>query len=194
MKTLSLDSRRLLVLQSCPRASSVALVRPPLVPRREFAARCRLLEARPTTNGLGRQDVARVKDDGRTRWRELSRGEKAARVVGATKQSFNFLVVIAGLVATVAQPAGHRETSSTNWSRERLRQSYTLKCFLRIARLGNSIALLRESRPTLDARNCLVLRIRSAHTESHPGADGREIAASRKQPFKAPTYQANTCS
>lgn len=44
-------------------------------------------------------------DDGRYNWSDLSTGEKAAR---GTQQTFNFLLVCAGLIGTV-----RRKTSQT---------------------------------------------------------------------------------
>jgi hypothetical protein len=45
-----------------------------------------------------RRSVTITNDTGSVRWSDLSPGEKAART---TQQSFNFLVIIAGIVATV---------------------------------------------------------------------------------------------
>lgn len=64
-----------------------------------------------TSNGLGgtktssRKQVTVVNDDGRVQWKDLSRGEKAART---TQQTFNFGIVLAGLLGTV-------RTSSTQY-------------------------------------------------------------------------------
>lgn len=48
--------------------------------------------------GASRRAITVTSDDGRYAWSELSTGEKAART---TQQSFNFLLVGAGVVATV---------------------------------------------------------------------------------------------
>ncbi|PGH18696.1 hypothetical protein AJ80_04349 [Polytolypa hystricis UAMH7299] len=48
-------------------------------------------------NNKPRKKITVTTDDGRLRWGELSRGEKAAR---ATQQSVNFLVIIVGAVMT----------------------------------------------------------------------------------------------
>lgn len=51
----------------------------------------------PPPNPSSRKSITITSDDGRVRWTDLSRREKAART---TQQSFNFLVVIVGVVAT----------------------------------------------------------------------------------------------
>ncbi|EKG17397.1 Mitochondrial inner membrane translocase complex subunit Tim21 [Macrophomina phaseolina MS6] len=68
------------------------------------AASCRRYA---TQGGLGgaskssstRRQITVANDDGRVRWGDLTAGEKVAR---STQQSFNFLVVIAGILATGA--------------------------------------------------------------------------------------------
>lgn len=50
------------------------------------------------TPGPRRRTVTPFNDDGRVAWKDLSAGEKTAR---ATQQSFNFGLVIVGLVLTV---------------------------------------------------------------------------------------------
>ncbi|KAI7971067.1 hypothetical protein EIK77_007183 [Talaromyces pinophilus] len=54
-------------------------------------------------NGSGptRKQISVMSDDGRYRWSELSGKEKVAR---ATQQSFNFVIVIVGVVMTVRTP------------------------------------------------------------------------------------------
>lgn len=51
-------------------------------------------------NGSGptRKQISVMSDDGRYKWSELSGKEKVAR---ATQQSFNFVIVIVGVVMTV---------------------------------------------------------------------------------------------
>lgn len=51
-------------------------------------------------NGSGptRKQISVMSDDGRYKWAELSGKEKVAR---ATQQSFNFVIVIVGVVMTV---------------------------------------------------------------------------------------------
>ncbi|KAI1909417.1 mitochondrial import inner membrane translocase subunit tim21 [Ophidiomyces ophidiicola] len=51
------------------------------------------------SSGTTRKQITVASDDGRIRWGELSRREKAAR---ATQQSANFLVILAGVVMTGA--------------------------------------------------------------------------------------------
>src|SRR5699024_7704708 len=51
-----------------------------------------------TGTGPARKQITIASDDGRVKWGELSRGEKASR---ATQQSLNFMVVLVGVVMTV---------------------------------------------------------------------------------------------
>jgi import inner membrane translocase subunit TIM21 len=55
-----------------------------------------------SSSSSSRKHVTVINDDGRVRWSDLSVGEKAART---TQQSFNFVVVIAGVVLTGAVAA-----------------------------------------------------------------------------------------
>lgn len=72
-----------------------------------------------TQNSLGaapspaprRRTVTAFNDDGFVPWNELSAGEKASR---ATQQSFNFGVIIAGMVATVRDTQASRCTLRWN--------------------------------------------------------------------------------
>lgn len=56
-----------------------------------------------------RRQVTVANDDGHVRWGDLSAREKAAR---STQQSFNFMVVIAGVLATVCRRSYHRTRKS----------------------------------------------------------------------------------
>lgn len=58
-----------------------------------------------TNSGPSRRAITVTSDDGRYNWSDLSTGEKAAR---GTQQTFNFLLVCAGLIGTV-----RRKTSQT---------------------------------------------------------------------------------
>lgn len=49
--------------------------------------------------GSSRKQISVMTDDGRYKWSELSGKEKVAR---ATQQSFNFVIVIVGMVMTVS--------------------------------------------------------------------------------------------
>ena len=51
-----------------------------------------------TEERASRRQVTVASDDGRVKWGQLSTREKAART---TQQSFNFAVIVTGLVATV---------------------------------------------------------------------------------------------
>ncbi|KAF2180544.1 import inner membrane translocase subunit tim-21, mitochondrial [Zopfia rhizophila CBS 207.26] len=59
----------------------------------------RTLKATSPSSTSNRKHVTVVNDDGRVRWSELSVGEKAART---TQQSFNFAIVVVGVVMTGA--------------------------------------------------------------------------------------------
>lgn len=50
------------------------------------------------STGSSRKQISVMTDDGRYKWSELSGKEKVAR---ATQQSFNFVIVIVGVVMTV---------------------------------------------------------------------------------------------
>jgi import inner membrane translocase subunit TIM21 len=50
-------------------------------------------------SGPTRKHISVISDDGRYKWSELSGKEKVAR---ATQQSFNFVIVILGVVMTVS--------------------------------------------------------------------------------------------
>jgi mitochondrial import inner membrane translocase subunit TIM21 len=54
-----------------------------------------------TPQGPKRKKVTAFNDDGHVPWSELSTGEKASR---ATQQSFNFGMIITGIVLTVRVP------------------------------------------------------------------------------------------
>lgn len=84
-------------VRALPRATSsaVATLRPS--PR---AALSRLYATQSNPNGTTkrRRNITVLSDDGRYEWGDLSGREKVSR---ATQQSFNFVVVIAGVVLTV---------------------------------------------------------------------------------------------
>jgi import inner membrane translocase subunit TIM21 len=67
-----------------------------LLARRSYATANSSNSSKPTAS---HRQVTTFNDDGRVRWSELSVREKAAR---STQQSFNFLVIIAGVVMTGA--------------------------------------------------------------------------------------------
>lgn len=58
-----------------------------------------------TPQGPQRKRVTAFNDDGRVAWKDLSVGEKAGR---ATQQSFNFGLIMVGLVLTVRFLSRHR--------------------------------------------------------------------------------------
>lgn len=97
----------------------------------------------PTTK---RKQVTVVNDDGRVQWGALSLGEKAARI---TQQTFNFGIILAGLVMTVQLPPPIME-SSPDKSREGLRMFYTPTSLRQTARSVTSIELLTRSNPILE--------------------------------------------
>ncbi|MCJ1302824.1 hypothetical protein MMC08_005629 [Hypocenomyce scalaris] len=53
------------------------------------------------TAGPSRKQITVASDDGRVRWSDLSTREKAART---TQQTFNFGIILAGMVMTVEGP------------------------------------------------------------------------------------------
>lgn len=59
--------------------------------------------SRPRTT---RKNITVLSDDGRYEWGELSGREKVSR---ATQQSFNFVIVLAGVVLTVRVHSQHRD-------------------------------------------------------------------------------------
>ena len=123
-----------------------------------------------TQNSLGataaprprKRKVTPFNDDGAVPWNQLSGGEKAAR---ATQQSFNFGLVLVGIVLTVSGPHDGivSQECSCRWAhrngiggltfdhRAVSRISYGLMCSLRIAKLPTSTGPSTKSRRTLGA-------------------------------------------
>lgn len=62
------------------------------------------LGSSPNPSNANRRQVTITSDDGRIRWGDLSAREKAART---TQQSFNFLIIAAGVVGTVSTIRPH---------------------------------------------------------------------------------------
>lgn len=87
-------------LRALPRASATAPISIRPIPSADIAR----LYATQSDLGRGsrprnsRKNITVLSDDGRYEWGELSGREKVAR---ATQQSFNFVVVLAGVVLTV---------------------------------------------------------------------------------------------
>lgn len=73
----------------------------PLFLNRCYATQTGLGASKP--QGPRRRGVTPFNDDGHVPWGELSSGEKAAR---ATQQTYNFGMIIVGLVLTVRNPPG----------------------------------------------------------------------------------------
>jgi mitochondrial import inner membrane translocase subunit TIM21 len=86
---------------SLPTAVVVASTSANLIARSNYATQSSL-----GGNGSGptRKQISVMTDDGRYSWDELSGREKVAR---ATQQSFNFLIVVIGVVMTVRIPYTH---------------------------------------------------------------------------------------
>ncbi|KAJ9669683.1 mitochondrial import inner membrane translocase subunit tim21 [Coniosporium apollinis] len=94
-------------LQKAARPLLTSPLRPPFLPTLPLARRLTapLLRSTyathssttPPPNPSSRKSITITSDDGRVRWTDLSPREKAART---TQQSFNFLIVILGVVAT----------------------------------------------------------------------------------------------
>ncbi|KAI9662976.1 MAG: mitochondrial import inner membrane translocase subunit tim21 [Bathelium mastoideum] len=84
---------------SIARSSPTALRRPiifPAILRRPYATHSSLTGTSTTTR---RKTVTPFNDDGRISWGDLSTGEKIART---TQQTFNFVLIVVGVVATGA--------------------------------------------------------------------------------------------
>lgn len=72
-------------------------------------------------SSTSRRQVTVANDDGHVRWGDLTTGEKAAR---STQQSFNFLVIVAGVLATVRREPIVVEACLTVAGRRWLRHLY----------------------------------------------------------------------
>ncbi|KAJ5113243.1 hypothetical protein N7456_001777 [Penicillium angulare] len=83
-------------LRALPRASTSASLALRPYPRSEIT-RLYATQSNSGSTTKKRRNITVLSDDGRYEWGELSGGEKVSR---ATQQSFNFLVVIAGVVLT----------------------------------------------------------------------------------------------
>lgn len=64
-----------------------------------------------TPQGPKRKKVTAFNDDGQVPWSELSAGEKASR---ATQQSFNFGMIVAGVILTVRTASFRRKCVSAD--------------------------------------------------------------------------------
>ncbi|KAF1811972.1 TIM21-domain-containing protein [Eremomyces bilateralis CBS 781.70] len=69
---------------------------PPRALARPYATQSNL-GSKPEPPRSQRKAITVISDDGRVQWNDLSMGEKAART---TQQSFNFLVIVVGVVLT----------------------------------------------------------------------------------------------
>lgn len=70
----------------------------PLILQRSYATQNSLGSAAAAASGPKRRTVTPFNDDGHVPWADLSAGEKTAR---AAQQSFNFGLIIVGIVLTV---------------------------------------------------------------------------------------------
>jgi hypothetical protein len=68
-----------------------------------------------------RKSITLTGDTGQVRWSDLSPGEKAVRT---TQQSFNLVVVVVGILATVGSPVRPR-TRTCTWCREDITKMHT---------------------------------------------------------------------
>lgn len=68
------------------------------VHRAAGASRLYATHSASSKSSTSRRQVTVANDDGHVRWGDLTTGEKVAR---STQQSFNFLIIVAGVLATV---------------------------------------------------------------------------------------------
>ena len=134
------------------------------------------LGSKPGGAGPTRRAVTVTTDDGRYKWSDLTTGEKAART---TQQSFNFLLVAAGLVGTVC--VNRRFEAFANDASLRSHISSTQNFLQLIPKPANSITLLTASRLTRDVARYWDLQRRSGHMESQQVASGQELGHWRTQ-------------
>ena len=92
-----------------------------------------------------RKQVTIRSDDGRVQWNDLTVGEKAART---TQQTFNLGIILLGFGMTVGHTTQVNQRPLLILSRSELPTSCTLRCLLRIARLGTSTVQLIGSEVT----------------------------------------------
>ena len=116
-------------------------------------------------------------DDGRVQWRELSRREKAAR---ATQQTFNFGLIVGGIVMTVRDPKYYIKTKELMKGRVVLSISCTPKSSRQTARPVISIAPLTGFVPILELLNCSAPATRFGLLESRHGTGGAQQDRSRE--------------
>lgn len=157
---------------SCTVSARLLGSKPAVSARRSYA----------TSDSLGgaktswRKQVTVRNDDGRVQWNDLTTREKAART---TQQTFNFGVVLAGLVGTVWH-SGH----ILHYRLTRPRSLFSTSCILRssppIAKRGNLIALLIGSEPILEPSSFLGPRKRFEPLESLHQTNGIGIDRLRK--------------
>ena len=176
-------------LRVLPRASSAASAT--LRPFPRFAITRLYTTQSDLGNGSGkfkRRNITVLSDDGRYTWGELSGREKLAR---ATQQSFNFIIVIAGVVLTV----GMTQLSSSGPVKEPANKCLTLlsefcrvvssRFFIRmsshqIAGHGNSRKRSTALKTMLDVQSFWVTEEKSRHMVRIRRADGHEIDLLRK--------------
>jgi hypothetical protein len=104
MTTISSQGLKALRLLAGPTKSTLTISRHPLCLRAPSTALRSYATSNPNSSsalGSHRRAVTVANDDGRVRWKELSKGEKVAR---STQQSFNFLTIAVGVVMTVSSP------------------------------------------------------------------------------------------
>ena len=124
-----------------------------------------------STKTVSRRAVTVTSDDGRYDWNELSRGEKAART---TQQTFNTLLVAAGLGGTACIPL--REWVDANVVSASSPTSSTKNSSLQTARLYSSTTPSTESKLLQSAGSYWGRRTRSSLTASLHRTNGPGLA------------------
>lgn len=124
-----------------------------------------------------RRSVTVLSDDGRYAWGDLSGREKVAR---ATQQSFNFVIVIAGVVLTVrSSPLTeilHEQREANHMDHRVVSSHFSIRrSFHRTAGHGNSRRQSSASRRILGVPSFSVTDERSRHTVKIPTVDGPEV-------------------
>lgn len=135
------------------------------------------------SSGPTRKQVSVMTDDGRYAWSELSGREKVAR---ATQQSFNFVIVVVGVVMTVHSPflffsayisisilMAYLINRAAFWPSSIPMYSH------QIAKLGSLKRQSIASRKTHDVHLCSEIAKRSKHMEKQRGTNGLETGQLR---------------
>ena len=135
-----------------------------------------------------RRAVTPFSDDGHVPWRDLSAGEKTAR---ATQQTFNFGMVIVGLVLTVSPESGNVEFNfMLTLPRAPLATFYGRMYSHPTAKPTSSTERSTRSRRISDARKFSETLERLQHTGRRPSTNGGELGLSRKNSSKCASVQA----